>query len=96
MISKQEVEHIAKLARLGLSEKEIEKMRHELAGILDYVNQLEEVDIAGVQPTSHSLELTNVYRIDDADEQTKEVVDKMLAQVPQKEGRYVKVKEILT
>ncbi len=85
MISKQEVEHIAKLARLGLSEKEIEKMRHELAGILDYVNQLEEVDIAGVQPTSHSLELTNVYRIDDADEQTKEVVDKMLAQVPQKE-----------
>jgi len=49
------VQHIAKLARLGLTEKEIGKFQKELSSILDYIEKLKEVDISKVQPTSHSI-----------------------------------------
>jgi aspartyl-tRNA(Asn)/glutamyl-tRNA(Gln) amidotransferase subunit C len=55
MISEDKVKHIAKLARLGLTEKEIEKFQKELSAILDYFEKLKEVDISGVEPTSHSV-----------------------------------------
>lgn len=95
MISLQETEHIAKLARLEFSKTELAKMQQELANILDYIEQLNEVDITNVQPTSHPLTLTNVYRMDDADSQSPATVEAMLSQLPNKEGRHVKVKEIL-
>jgi aspartyl-tRNA(Asn)/glutamyl-tRNA(Gln) amidotransferase subunit C len=54
MINKDEVQHIAKLARLGLGEKEIEKMEKELSLILDYFNLLKEVDVSGIEPSFYS------------------------------------------
>ncbi|MDP2664107.1 MAG: Asp-tRNA(Asn)/Glu-tRNA(Gln) amidotransferase subunit GatC, partial [bacterium] len=48
MISKEEVKHIAKLARLGLSDKEIGKFQKDLSSILDYVEKLKKVDVSGV------------------------------------------------
>ena len=50
MISKKEIQHIAKLARLGLSNKEIEKMEKELSSILDHLNLLKEVDVSNTAP----------------------------------------------
>lgn len=63
-LTKQEVEHIAGLARLGLSEKEIEKFQTQLSGILEYVSLLNEVDTKGVLPTAQVTGLTNVTRED--------------------------------
>jgi len=57
MISKEEVKHIAKLARLGLSDKEIGEFQKELSKILNYIEKLKEVDISNVKPTSHSIQV---------------------------------------
>jgi len=72
MISKEEVKHIAKLARLGLTEKEIAKYQRELSSILDYVEKLKEVDVSRVEPTSHSIAMENVMRDDRASEKREE------------------------
>ena len=54
-ITKQEVEHVAKLARLELSEQEKEKLTDQLSNILTYVEKMSELDTKGVEPTSHVL-----------------------------------------
>ena len=63
-LTKEQVEHVAQLARLGLSDKEVEKFQTQLSGILDYVEQLNEVDTEGVEPTAQVTGLTNVLRED--------------------------------
>ena len=63
-ISKQEVEHVAKLARLELSEPEKEKLTDQLSNILTYVETLNGLDTKGVEPTAHVLDLKNVMRDD--------------------------------
>jgi aspartyl-tRNA(Asn)/glutamyl-tRNA(Gln) amidotransferase subunit C len=65
MISRQDVEHVARLSRLALSEAEIERMREELSGILAYIDTLRSLDTAGVEPTSHAVPLVNVMRDDE-------------------------------
>lgn len=55
MLSKEEVKHIAKLARLGLTEKEIEKYTKDLSNILEHFEKLKEVKVSGVEPMSHSV-----------------------------------------
>lgn len=64
MISREEVEHVAHLARLRFSEEESERLQAELSRIIDYINQLRELDLAGVPPTAHAVNLTNVFRPD--------------------------------
>lgn len=63
-LTKEQVCHVAKLARLGLSEAEVEKFQTQLSGILDYVGQLNEVDTEGVEPTAQVTGLTNITRDD--------------------------------
>lgn len=63
-LTKKQVEHIAKLARLDLSEAEIAKFQTQLSGILDYVEQLNEVNTDNVEPTAQVTGLTNVKRED--------------------------------
>jgi len=63
-ITKQEVEHVAKLARLELSEQEKEKLTDQLSNILTYVETLNGLDTKGVEPTAHVLDLRNVMRDD--------------------------------
>ena len=75
MLSKQEVQHIAKLARLGLTEKEIGKFQKELSATLDYIEKLKEVDIEGVEPTSHSVLLENVTRKDEVFKFDKKLIE---------------------
>lgn len=95
MISKEKVQHVAKLARLGLKGKEIEKMQKELSSILDYIKLLEEVDIAGVRPTFHSVPLKNIIREDRTDEENPKTVKELRDASPAKQGDYIKVKGIL-
>ncbi|MDO8524195.1 MAG: Asp-tRNA(Asn)/Glu-tRNA(Gln) amidotransferase subunit GatC [bacterium] len=96
MISKEEVIKIANLARLDLTEIEIEKMQKDLAGILDYIDQLNAVDISSVDLSKSELVLENALREDTAISQTKETIESMLSQAPALEGHHIKVKEILT
>jgi aspartyl-tRNA(Asn)/glutamyl-tRNA(Gln) amidotransferase subunit C len=65
MIEKEQVLHVAKLARLRLSDEEVEKMASELSGILEHVEKISELDLEGVEPTSHVITLENVLRPDD-------------------------------
>lgn len=64
MIEREQVLHVAKLARLGLSEDEVARMAGELSGILEHVDRIAELDLDDVPPTSHVVELENVLRPD--------------------------------
>lgn len=65
MISIKDVEHVAKLARLELSEEEKTKFAKQLGDILENFNQLKELDTTGVEPMFHALPITNVMREDE-------------------------------
>ncbi|PIP24401.1 MAG: Asp-tRNA(Asn)/Glu-tRNA(Gln) amidotransferase GatCAB subunit C [Candidatus Nealsonbacteria bacterium CG02_land_8_20_14_3_00_37_10] len=108
MISKEEVKHIAKLARLGLTEKEIAKYQKELSSILDYIEKLKEVDVSGVGPTSHSVLVENVMRGDESQKPKAKTIypptalpprqaprQKLLELAPETKDGYLKVKSIL-
>jgi aspartyl-tRNA(Asn)/glutamyl-tRNA(Gln) amidotransferase subunit C len=64
VIEREQVLHVAKLARLGLAEDEVETMAGELSGILEHVDRIAELDLEDVEPTSHVVELENVLRAD--------------------------------
>jgi aspartyl-tRNA(Asn)/glutamyl-tRNA(Gln) amidotransferase subunit C len=64
MIEREQVLHVARLARLGLSEAEVETMAGELSGILEHVDRISKLDLEGVEPTSHVVALENVLRPD--------------------------------
>jgi len=102
MINKEEVKHIAKLARLGLTEKEIAKFQKELSSIFDYIGKLKEVDISEVEPTSHSVGIENMMREDCPNpvetrfQQTAgKQSSKLLKLAPDTKDGYLKTKSIL-
>jgi len=92
-ISLQEVEHVARLARLELSAAEKERMRRELDGILSYIDKLRAVDTSGVEPTSHAVPVTNVMR-DDTERPSLPPED-MLANAPDRHGELFRVPRII-
>jgi aspartyl-tRNA(Asn)/glutamyl-tRNA(Gln) amidotransferase subunit C len=94
MLSKEETEHIAKLARLGLSDQEIAKYQKDLSAILGYVDKLKEVDIEGVKPFTHSIDVSNILRPDSKTDRTKEELNKLKDQMPETKDGYLKVKSI--
>jgi aspartyl-tRNA(Asn)/glutamyl-tRNA(Gln) amidotransferase subunit C len=65
MIDRDQVLHVAKLARLRLSDEEVERMASELSGILEHVERISELDLDDVEPTSHVIALENVFRPDE-------------------------------
>lgn len=66
MIDKDQVLHVARLARLRLSEAEVARMSTELSSILEHIEKIAELDLDGVEPTSHVTEVQNVFRVDKA------------------------------
>jgi aspartyl-tRNA(Asn)/glutamyl-tRNA(Gln) amidotransferase subunit C len=64
MLDREQVLHVAKLARLRLSDDEVDRMAGELSQILEHVETMNELDLEGVEPTSHVVDLTNVLRED--------------------------------
>ncbi|MBZ9571813.1 Asp-tRNA(Asn)/Glu-tRNA(Gln) amidotransferase subunit GatC [Patescibacteria group bacterium] len=96
MISKKEVKHIAKLARLGITESEEEKFQKELSSILDYFTSLKEVNVEGVEPTFHVLpKKEEIMRKDERKKQPIEKVNKLIEMAPEKKKRYIRVKSVL-
>jgi aspartyl-tRNA(Asn)/glutamyl-tRNA(Gln) amidotransferase subunit C len=65
MIDREQVLHVARLARLKLTDEEVERMSSELSGILEHVERISELDLEGVEPTSHVIALENVLRADE-------------------------------
>lgn len=95
-ISKKDVEHIAKLARLGLSDKEKDKYSKELSEILDYMKKLSRVDTKSIEPTAQVTGLENIFRKDENPlEVDTEKVKKIIGQAPERENNFIKTKKIL-
>ncbi|MGP4071813.1 Asp-tRNA(Asn)/Glu-tRNA(Gln) amidotransferase subunit GatC [Piscibacillus sp. B03] len=67
-ISKDQVKHVANLARLAINEEEAEKYSEQLSAIIDFSEQLNELDTKGVEPTTHVLDMKNVLRKDEPKE----------------------------
>lgn len=65
MIDREQVLHVARLARLRLDDEEVERMAGELSGILEHVERISDLDLGGVEPTSHVIALENVLRPDE-------------------------------
>lgn len=93
-LTNKEVEHIAHLARLGLSEKEVEKYANQLSSILEYVNQLKEVNTEGVIGTAQVTGLENVTRADEVQVQSAKTIEKMINLAPDHEGNLIKTKSV--
>ncbi|MFH0988354.1 MAG: Asp-tRNA(Asn)/Glu-tRNA(Gln) amidotransferase subunit GatC [Parcubacteria group bacterium] len=91
-ISKTHIDHLAKLARLDLTEKEKEKYAKQIGEILDYVGKLSELDTKGVEPLAHVVDLKNVTRRDEPSQLS--TPEKVLAEVPELKGKLIKVNRI--
>lgn len=95
MVSEKEVKHIAQLARLGLPKSEEKKIREKLSSILQYVAQLNELDLAEEKPASRSVKIENAMRKDEAKESDPETRNKLIESAPEKESGFIKVKSVL-
>lgn len=92
MISKEDTKHVAKLARLELSEQEVEKFSTQLGNILKYVEQMNEIDTTDVKPMAHPFDIVNVMREDEVYyENTK---DELLQNAPEEEDGFFRVPKI--
>lgn len=89
----EEVRKVASLARLALSEDELKTYGQQLTQILDYVKLLDEVDIEGVDPMPHAVDLQNVFRQDERRESLPR--EAALANAPKTDGSYFLVPQIL-
>jgi aspartyl-tRNA(Asn)/glutamyl-tRNA(Gln) amidotransferase subunit C len=88
-ITRDEVLHVARLARLALSDEEVERLTAELGAILDAVSKVSELDLDDVPPTSHPLDLVNAW---DEDEPRPSLpLDETFANAPEREGDLFRV-----
>lgn len=87
------IDHVAKLARIRLKPEEKDRLSKELSSILEYVEDLRKVDTRNVAETSHVLDLTNVFRPDEA--KPSKVRDEVLKHAPAKEGNFFKVPKVV-
>lgn len=94
-LSKEEIQHIAKLARLELTDAELEKYGGQLSAVLNYIDQLKEVDVKGVEPTAQVTGMTNVLREDEIRDWDKDEIEAALKDAPEREERFIKVKRVI-
>jgi len=88
-IDREQLLHVAHLARLELPEEELERLGAQLNDILAAVSKVSELDLAGVPPTSHPLDLVNVWDADDP--RPCLTVEEALANAPQRDGDFFRV-----
>jgi len=93
VISREDVAHVARLARLALTEAELETMREQLNAILGHIDALKAVDTTGVEPTSHAVPQFNVMREDEP--RPCSSVEEMLANAPDRAGDFFRVPRII-
>lgn len=92
-LSREEVKHIAQLARLGLDDDDIEKFQSQLSNILENFEILKQVDTGNLPPTTQSITLQNVYRPDKT--RNSYPPEEILANAPQRENNFFKIKAVL-
>ena len=93
MIDRKDVEHVARLTRLALTEAELERMREQLNSILAHLDTLRSVPTDGVEPTSHAVDLVNVMREDEVEPCLPR--DAVLANAPDPSGHLFRVPRII-
>jgi aspartyl-tRNA(Asn)/glutamyl-tRNA(Gln) amidotransferase subunit C len=93
VIEKKDVDHVARLARLALTDAELEKMREQLNGILSYIEKLDALDTASVEPTSHAVPVLNVMREDEPRDCLP--LDEALQNAPDRAGSFFRVPRII-
>lgn len=94
-LSQDQVQRVADLARIELTENEKKKYADDLSAVLGYIEQLNEVNTEGIPVTSQVTGLVNVTREDVIEECDKETRKKLLDAAPMKEGNYIKVKAVM-
>ena len=94
MITLEEIKHLADLARMDLKEEELVKLQKEMDLILEYVSQLEKVDVSGLEPVSGGHTLVNVARQGDSEEDSFAFDRELLLQFPEKQDNYDVVPKI--
>ncbi len=92
-LNREDVLHIALLARLGLTETEVEKFREQLSNILENFEILKQVDTADVTPTAQSIALQNVVFDDEVKPSLSQ--SEILANAPRREGEFFRVRAVL-
>ena len=88
-ITRDQVLHVAKLAHLDLTDEEVDRFREQLSAILDAVSKVSELDLADVPPTSHPLELVNVWRDDEPGSSL--ALDEVFENAPERDGDFFRV-----
>jgi len=94
-LTKEEIKHIADLARLELTEAELKKYGSQLSAVLNYVDQLKEVDTTDVEPTAQITGLENALREDEKEGWSERETEEALRQAPELESGQIKVKRVL-
>jgi len=92
-LSKETIQYVADLSRISLDPQELEKFSLQLQAILDFIDQLKEPDTTGVEPTSHILPVSNVFREDSPAPCLP--IEKTLANAPEKEGNFFVVPNVI-
>jgi len=92
-LTTDEVRHIARLARLALTDDEVERYREQLSGILAHCEELSAIDTTDVPPTSQALAQTNVIRADEVHPSLAS--DDVMANAPRREDGYLRVRAVL-
>lgn len=92
-ISTDDVKHIAKLSKLYLSEEELEKYTSDLSNIVNFANELSSIDVNGVMPTNHILDIKNVFREDKSDISYNR--EEILKNAPTKEAGCISVPKVM-
>jgi aspartyl-tRNA(Asn)/glutamyl-tRNA(Gln) amidotransferase subunit C len=92
-LSREEVLHIASLARVGVTEEDVEKFREQLSNILENFEVLQKLDTRDVPPTTQSIALQNVLKCDEV--RPSLTPEEVIANAPQKEQDWIKVKVVL-
>jgi len=94
-LSKEEIQHIANLARLELTAEEQKKYGSQLSDVLSFIEQLKEVDTTDCEPTAQVTGLENIFRPDEEEDWDKREVGEALKQAPELENEQIKVKRVL-
>jgi aspartyl-tRNA(Asn)/glutamyl-tRNA(Gln) amidotransferase subunit C len=89
-----DINHIAKLARIGLKEDELKKLEGELSAILDFIEKLKEVDIENIEPMTGGTDLANAVREDESIARNEEQRKMILANAPKRKDNYIEVKAV--
>lgn len=92
-LTSEEVRHLAALARVGMTDEDIETMRDQMSNIMENFDILSQVDTDDVEPTGHSVDLNSVMRDDEVAESS--TLDQVMANAPNREDDFIRVRAVL-